>query len=409
MPHRRRGLDLATASVAHCRLRLFLLFDLKELEVCAGPCVRAMVSGRRSPRLQARRTLRFFPAASHAMHEPMLAPAAPINDGTLRVEASSAPPSKRATICRLFGLLHGKELCMILGATGATLVASLLQMALPVLSGWLISAISTDKGYSQECKQSAAALDRCRRERLQQVVALMGISFLVAGITLALGLWLYMLSGERLVARLRCRLFAAYVHQDIAFYDAQKTGDLMNRLASDCTELKTTLTRSLGEGMSNTMQLGVGISLMLISSPILTLVTLGAAPIIALCGLIYGLFVAKLSERYQKALVRSSATPASTLSTLSSHPNTYTLQPPQHLHSPATPARTLSSQSSTYALHAPQRRPLTCAHPHRAHACVPCEAGRRERRGPAGTLIHPDGALLCERGVRAPPMCASWS
>ena len=232
---------------------------------------------------------------------------------------------------------------MILGATGATLVASLLQMALPVLSGWLISAISTDKGYSQECKQSAAALDRCRRERLQQVVALMGISFLVAGITLALGLWLYMLSGERLVARLRCRLFAAYVHQDIAFYDAQKTGDLMNRLASDCTELKTTLTRSLGEGMSNTMQLGVGISLMLISSPILTLVTLGAAPIIALCGLIYGLFVAKLSERYQKALVRSSATPASTLSTLSSHPNTYTLQAPQHVHSPANPAPMLST------------------------------------------------------------------
>ena len=144
----------------------------------------------------------------------------------------------------------------------------------------------------------------------------MGISFAIAGLTLAVGLWLYMLSGERLVARLRRRLFAAYVHQDIAFYDASKTGDLMNRLASDCTELKTTLTRSLGEGMSNTMQLGVGLSLMLLSSPVLTLITLGAAPIIAVCGAIYGLFVARLSEQYQKALADASDVAQQALSSI---------------------------------------------------------------------------------------------
>ena len=237
------------------------------------------------------------------MDEPMLAAATPINDPS--DEPPPTPARARrggATVCRLFGLLHRAELCMIAIALVATLVASFLQMALPVLSGWLIGAISSDNGYSDDCKASAAALAHCRRLRLQQVVMMMGACFLVAGVALALGLWLFMLSGERLVARLRCKLFAAYVQQDIAFFDEQKTGDMMNRLASDCTELKPTLTRSLGEGMSNAMQLGVGLTLMVLSSPVLTLITLGAAPIIAVCGVVYGLFVARLSQRYQTAL-----------------------------------------------------------------------------------------------------------
>ena len=167
------------------------------------------------------------------MHEPMLSPAEPIN-GEISIEMTSdgrpASRSGQATMCRLFGLLHAKELCMIFIATCATLVASLLQMALPVLSGWLITAISTDKGYPDECKNHMAD---CRRARLQKVVALMGACFVVAGATLAVGLWLYMLSGERLVARLRRKLFASYVQQDLAFYDSQKTGELMKRLSSD--------------------------------------------------------------------------------------------------------------------------------------------------------------------------------
>ena len=90
----------------------------------------------------------------------------------------------------------------------------------------------------------------------------------------------------------------------------------MNRLSSDCTELKTTLTRSLGEGMSNVCQLGVGLALMLHSSRILTLITLAAAPVIAICGGIYGVFVAKLSQRYQKALADASDVAQQALSSI---------------------------------------------------------------------------------------------
>lgn len=43
------------------------------------------------------------------------------------------------------------------------------------------------------------------------------------------------LAGERLVARVRQQLFKALVTQDVAFFDAAKTGELMNRLAADTT------------------------------------------------------------------------------------------------------------------------------------------------------------------------------
>jgi ABC-type multidrug transport system fused ATPase/permease subunit len=55
---------------------------------------------------------------------------------------------------------------------------------------------------------------------------------------------------------------------------------------------------------------------MLVSSPTLTLITLGAAPIIAICGAMYGLFVAKLSQRYQKALADASDVAQQALSSI---------------------------------------------------------------------------------------------
>lgn len=38
-------------------------------------------------------------------------------------------------------------------------------------------------------------------------------------------------ASERVMWRLRQRLFSAIVHQDIAFFDVTRTGELMNRLS----------------------------------------------------------------------------------------------------------------------------------------------------------------------------------
>jgi ABC-type multidrug transport system fused ATPase/permease subunit len=255
--------------------------------------------------------------------EPMLdarstTTAVAINDPEPETRPRTRPTRRRghSTLCRLLCLLDGNEVCMLLMATLATGVSSLGSMALPVFTGELVGAVTSDKSFSDECKATPAALAHCRRIRLGHVLEIMGFAFLVAGVALAIGFFLFRLAGERLVARLRRRLFSCFVSQDIAFFDVQKTGELMNRLSSDCTALQTTLTRSLGEGMNNLVQIGVGLTLMMIASPILTLMALGAVPLIAIFAAIYGVFVAKISERYQSALADASEVAQETLSSI---------------------------------------------------------------------------------------------
>uniref|UniRef100_A0A7S0NY91 Uncharacterized protein n=1 Tax=Calcidiscus leptoporus TaxID=127549 RepID=A0A7S0NY91_9EUKA len=203
---------------------------------------------------------------------------------------------------------------MIILATLSTGVASLTSMALPVYTGELVGTVTTGAGFSTECTQSAEQLASCRRSRLTQVLLTLGVAFAVSGSTLGAGFWLYGLSGERLVRRLRVKLFAAYMRQDIAFFDQQKTGELMNRLASDCTQLQETLTRTFGEGMHNVIMIVVGLTLMCISSPVMTLISLSSVPLIALFGGLYGALVARLSEKYQNALAEASEVAQETLS-----------------------------------------------------------------------------------------------
>jgi len=58
--------------------------------------------------------------------------------------------------------------------------------------------------------------------------------FVLDGIFTMLHTIFFDLSGERIVVRLRKQLFAAVVKQEVAFFDLNKTGELINRLSSDC-------------------------------------------------------------------------------------------------------------------------------------------------------------------------------
>ncbi|KAL3930516.1 MAG: hypothetical protein SGBAC_011734, partial [Bacillariaceae sp.] len=53
--------------------------------------------------------------------------------------------------------------------------------------------------------------------------------------------------GERVVARLRCQLYAHILRQEIAFFDEHKSGELVSRLGSDTTLLQTVISQSLPE------------------------------------------------------------------------------------------------------------------------------------------------------------------
>jgi ABC-type multidrug transport system fused ATPase/permease subunit len=52
-------------------------------------------------------------------------------------------------------------------------------------------------------------------------------------------------AGERIADRLRRMVFEAMMKQEMAFFDTNKTGDLVNRLASDVLLVQRSLTLSV--------------------------------------------------------------------------------------------------------------------------------------------------------------------
>lgn len=72
------------------------------------------------------------------------------------------------------------------------------------------------------------------QDRLNEAVIFMCGVFVLDGIFTMLHTIFFDLSGERIVVRLRKQLFAAVVKQEVAFFDLNKTGELINRLSSDC-------------------------------------------------------------------------------------------------------------------------------------------------------------------------------
>merc|ERR1712167_184430 len=106
-------------------------------------------------------------------------------------------------------------------------------------------------------------------------------------------------------ARVRRCLFEAILNQEIAFFDANKTGDLMNRLSSDTTKIQDAATTNVSMFLRSTASLLLSVCLLFLTSWRLTLVALAVVPAITLIAILYGRFIKRLSKRYQDALARA--------------------------------------------------------------------------------------------------------
>ena len=60
--------------------------------------------------------------------------------------------------------------------------------------------------------------------------------------------------GERVVARLRCKLYKQILMQEIGFFDTHKSGELVSRLGSDTTLLQSVVSESLPNVVSELLK-----------------------------------------------------------------------------------------------------------------------------------------------------------
>eukprot|EP00094_Tigriopus_californicus_P007430 TCALIF_07153-PA protein Name:"Similar to abcb8 ATP-binding cassette sub-family B member 8, mitochondrial (Danio rerio)" AED:0.08 eAED:0.08 QI:0/0/0/1/1/1/5/0/596 len=87
--------------------------------------------------------------------------------------------------------------------------------------------------------------------------------------------------GERVAADLRQRLFASIIAQDIAFFDENKSGEIVSRLTTDVQDFKSAFKLCISQGLRSTAQtVGCVVALYSISPP-MTGLMLAVVPVVA--------------------------------------------------------------------------------------------------------------------------------
>ncbi|WP_437677682.1 ABC transporter ATP-binding protein [Sorangium sp. So ce131] len=128
----------------------------------------------------------------------------------------------------------------------------------------------------------------------------------IQSVAVALRYVLFATAGERVVARLRARLFEHVLRQEMAFFDAHRTGELTSRLASDTTVLQNAVSVDISMALRLAASVVGGLGFLVYTSPRLTLLMLSVIPPVLLGAVIYGRKVRKLSRDVQDSLARSS-------------------------------------------------------------------------------------------------------
>lgn len=69
-------------------------------------------------------------------------------------------------------------------------------------------------------------------------------------------------SAARLIAEMRNKLYGSLMKQDLTYFDAQKSGELVNRLANDCWTVGEALTQNISDGLRSFLSTTLGVGMM---------------------------------------------------------------------------------------------------------------------------------------------------
>eukprot|EP01119_Soliformovum_irregulare_P011065 TRINITY_DN2746_c0_g1_i5.p1 TRINITY_DN2746_c0_g1~~TRINITY_DN2746_c0_g1_i5.p1 ORF type:complete len:568 (+),score=139.29 TRINITY_DN2746_c0_g1_i5:47-1750(+) len=199
---------------------------------------------------------------------------------------------------RLLQLGRPELVLMILG-TISLIIASVTILAIPLFVGKIIDSAFNPKDDAQETLRNGVI----------QLVVVVTISSIFGG----LRGYMYTIAGERIVARLRQELYSRILIQEIGFFDETKTGELISRLASDCTVLQNTITINVSMGLRQVITCITSLFMLFYLSWKMTLVTLAFLPFILIAAILIGRYVKRISKEFQEALASASDTASEAL------------------------------------------------------------------------------------------------
>jgi ABC-type multidrug transport system fused ATPase/permease subunit len=216
-----------------------------------------------------------------------------------------------AMVRRLLSLGRA-EIWKILGATIALIVGSLANLALPKLIGNVMDAMgkASEPGTDPIKAHAAGML------MLKLLMIRLAVIFALIGVASWIRQTLFGMAGEKIVANLRRMLFDKLLTMEIAFYDVNRTGELVNRLSSDTQLIQSTVTTNVSQLLRNLALVIGGLVILFSISWKLTMLMFVILPILAGIAFGYGSFVKKLSKQVQDVLASATAVAEETLSSM---------------------------------------------------------------------------------------------
>lgn len=180
------------------------------------------------------------------------------------------------------------------GAIGLLFISSAVTMSVPFCMGKIIDIIYST---SQDTTQMV--------ETLSYVCKILCGVFVSGGAANFGRVYLIQVSGQKVIKRLRERLFKAILKQETAFFDRTRTGELINRLSADTILVGKAVTDNVSDGLRAVAQSVAGVSMMFYVSPKLASIVLGIVPPVAIAIVIYGRYLRNITKRTQDSLAGS--------------------------------------------------------------------------------------------------------
>lgn len=131
--------------------------------------------------------------------------------------------------------------------------------------------------------------------------ALLGLLAVIVVMAAATYFRFYLVSwlGERITADLRRRVFAHLLTLSPAFFEKNRTGDVLSRLTNDTTQLETVIGSSVSMALRNALLMVGGLVMLAITSVKLTALVLLAIPFVLIPIIAFGRRLRKLARASQ--------------------------------------------------------------------------------------------------------------
>src|SRR5258706_5417372 len=189
---------------------------------------------------------------------------------------------------RLFGYLKPYRGRMAL-AILALVVSSAFALALPLVIVRLLDSVTKAADFGP----------------LNMLAGALVVLFLLQAAFGFLQSYLLAYIGERIVFDLRTSLYGHLQELSLDFYAARRVGDLISRLSSDVTQMRSMLTTSLTTLLSQVLTLVGSIAILLTLNAQFTFFILALVPVLILVAFVFGSRIHKASTRIQDQLADS--------------------------------------------------------------------------------------------------------